>query len=421
VNKIVDENPDDFLTHDGIHSLANTAGGFTQKWKQETKVGQDMLTDQPQLGEETVKQTYDLKQINRLDFPIHLNPQIATFNDVGIHGLLRHRLSPSTVEKNLRYARFMETHTVPVNFRDPTYENFIRHMDYREQIEHATPDALKHEWKTMQMFLFAYGIHYGLGTEWDYNPPAARRPRKRMLPLPETVNKFFTYNYSQDEYENALYQYLFFHSFLIGWRVPSEIVTMKTSDVKLDASIPHLIITEPKKRSNTRTLFDIEQAILTSPVHKSLKNWLDHWRPKVANQYSEDALYLWPTGKPVTLRLLGHQLSIQGKKIWKEFRPYDMRHWCAVARLTKVKIETKNFDIYPIQKWLGHENSQTTGIYVDQATSYFNVLPVDWISLALKPSQMMAGKRDKKKTDRVPFLDLLPEIPPRERDGPGEI
>ena len=29
----------------------------------------------------------------------------------------------------------MESHKVSVNFRNPSYENFIKHMDYREQNE----------------------------------------------------------------------------------------------------------------------------------------------------------------------------------------------------------------------------------------------------------------------------------------------
>ena len=363
---------------------------------------------------------YDLKQFNRLDCPQHVNPQTATFNDIAIHALLRQRLKPSTIEKHLRYARFMETHTISVNFYNPSFDNFLRHMDYREQIEHATSNALIHQWKAMQTFLRAYGIPFGEGITWDYKPPSAQQPRKRMLPLPDTVNQFFHYTYSEDSYENALYQYLFYHSFLIGWRVPSEIITMKVSDVHLDSPIPYIIITEPKKHNKTRMLYNIEPAILSSPIHKSFKNWIDHWRPRVANQHSGDALYLQLDGKPFTIRHLGHRLSNHGKKVWKEFRPYDMRHWCAVARLIKTKVETKNFDIFQVQKWLGHEQNATTHIYVSQATDYYNHLTVDWISLALKPSQM-AGQRDQEKIDRLRFLDLLTRFSPVEQNGPAEI
>lgn len=47
----------------------------------------------------------DLRKFNRLSCPIKLNPKEATFDDVALHALLRQRLSPSTVEKNLRYAQ----------------------------------------------------------------------------------------------------------------------------------------------------------------------------------------------------------------------------------------------------------------------------------------------------------------------------
>jgi hypothetical protein len=119
------------------------------------------------------------------------------------------------------------------------------------------------------------------------------------------------------------------------------------------------------------------------------------------------------SGKPVTTRTLGHMLSTQGKKIWSEYRPYDMRHWCVVARLIKSKVETGIFDVFEVQKLLGCEEITTTNTYISQAVSYYKHLPVDWISLALKPRQKrseMAGKRDKEKTNRTPFSGLLPEF-----------
>lgn len=73
-----------------------------------------------------------LKNVNRTEFPITLDPKKATFNNIAIHGLLRQRLSKGTVSKHIRYAKFMESHKIPVNFRNPSFENFIKHMDYRE-------------------------------------------------------------------------------------------------------------------------------------------------------------------------------------------------------------------------------------------------------------------------------------------------
>jgi len=75
-----------------------------------------------------------VKNFNRLNCSIKLNPQDYTFAVIAMHGILRQRLSLSTVEKRLRIARFMESYTMPVDFRNLSYENFIRHMDFREQI-----------------------------------------------------------------------------------------------------------------------------------------------------------------------------------------------------------------------------------------------------------------------------------------------
>ena len=88
-------------------------------------------------GEKKVKNKY--KQLKNnfsvFDCPITLDSENATFDDIAMHALFRQRLSPGTVERNIRYMRFMEKHEVPINFRNPTFENFIHHADYREQIE----------------------------------------------------------------------------------------------------------------------------------------------------------------------------------------------------------------------------------------------------------------------------------------------
>ena len=65
------------------------------------------------------------------------------------------------------------------------------------------------------------------------------------------VYKFFHYPYSEDDYENTLYQYLFCHSFLIGWRVPSEICELTTNDVVInDNGTGCIVITEVKKHDH---------------------------------------------------------------------------------------------------------------------------------------------------------------------------
>jgi len=110
-------------------------GGKKQEWKTiVNQIGQKLkkLTS-PVTGEEKVKLDYDLTKIKRTDFPIILDPQTTSFTDVATHAFLRQRLGQHTIEKRLSTARYMETHTVPVNFRKPTIENFMAHMNTKNK------------------------------------------------------------------------------------------------------------------------------------------------------------------------------------------------------------------------------------------------------------------------------------------------
>jgi len=412
-------NPNDIK--DSIYSNTTNfnqlVGGNNQEWRQVLKkIGQKPVecVISP-VGEAMRDLEYVIKNVNRLNCPITLNPQDSTFLDVAAWSYFQKRLSISTIEKRLRYARFMENHAVSVDFRNPNYPNFRRHMDYREEIEKASPNALVHEWKTMRMFLEAYGISI-----WPYKPPIAPKHKKRNLPFPDVVRQFFFYDYSDNLYERALYQYLFYHSFLIGWRVPSEICEMTLNDVIIDSKgRGSITITETKKRKSQRTVLP-ESFILSSQSHKSLKNWIDKWRPKVENQYSGDALYLQPSGKPFTVRHLGHKLSKHGKRIWPYFRPYDMRHWCAVARLIETKIKTGGYDVFTVKYWLGHEDQETTDHYIHFAEQYYNQYPKSWIHDALRSHNFMRGQHQGK-TRVWPNKATLLSFSPRRKYGPAEI
>ncbi|HEC87296.1 MAG TPA: site-specific integrase [Thermoplasmatales archaeon] len=333
-------------------------------------------------GEEMGGLEYELKKQYQLENPIKLDPKTATFEQVAAHARRWQRLSDSTIKHRLRSARRMSKHPVyPIDFNNPSYEQFIAYMNYREDVEGASGYALKNDLNTMIMFLRAYHID---PRKWFYKLPIMPINKKRILPFPETVNKFFHHKYSNDRYENALYQYLHFHNFFIGWRVPSEPCAMTINDVNIDEEgRGSLTITETKKHRTKRTILP-GKFILSSPTYKSFKNWIDKWRPKVENQYSGDALYLQPSGKPFTVRFLGRKLSETGKQVWKPFQPYDSRHWCAVALLIKTKIETGRWDERRVQRYLGHERVDTTMSYIRYAEEYYYQYPVDWFAHALK-------------------------------------
>ena len=358
-------------------------GGRTQEWKTiQNQIGQKVeQPTSPPSGEDKVKLNYDLTKIKRTDFPIILNPQNASFTDVATHAFLRQRLGQNTIEKRLSTARYMETHLVPVDFRNPTLENFMAHMDYREQVENAGNGALSNEWKTMRMFLKAYGIEI-----WSYKAPSQPIYKARIIHFPDQVYKMLNLHYSDDPYENALIQYLLTHNFIVGWRFPSEPTVMTTTNVNIERG--YLTITEPKKHHSTRNISPIE--IMTNTRRKSFKNWIDSWRPKVENQYSKDHLYLKPDGKPFTTDLLRQLLNRKAAPliqiVFPQYYNYCSRHFAAVSRLIRTKLEYKAFDEYEVRDWLGHTKIETTMSYIKDAKHYYLLVPYDWIYRVLKAS-----------------------------------
>jgi len=375
------ETSNNFLNDINDYSLASSgglAGGNSQVCENISEILSRKHFERKTLNGSIMKE--DLRSVinksNRLNWPEKLDPATSTFLDVAVVAFFDQRLSYSTISKHLRYARFMQNHIVPVDFKNLNYENFKRHMLHREIIENASPHALTHEWRSIKMFLDAYGISL-----WPYKPPSKPKHKKRNLPMPNTVRDFFYYKYSKNPFENALYQYIYQLGFLVGWRAPSEICEMKTTDIDLDSGT--VIITETKKHKSERTIIP-EPFILTSKSHKSFYNWLNVWRPKAANELSGNALFIQPNGRPFTPNFLRMKLSRYGKQIWPSFSPYDMRHWCAIARLIETKIDTGNYDKFFVQSWLGHENEKTTKTYLGHAVQYYKRHSKSWIKEVLR-------------------------------------
>lgn len=398
----------------------DAVGGNNQEWKEFLKkLSQNHIKRQnSRMGKDMVKQAYEITRDFQLENPIKLDPKSATFEQVGFHAERWQRLSKSTIEHRLRCARRMSKHPVyPIDFNNPNYTQFIAYMDYRERKENASGYALMNDLRAMELFLRAYAIDL---RNWYYKLPTLPRHKKRVIPYPEIVHNLFHYQYSSDPYENALYQYIMFHNFFIGWRVPSEPCIMTVNDVDIDNKGRGTItITETKKRNSKRTIIP-EKSILSAPTYKSFKNWIDHWRPKVENQYSENALYLQPNGKPFTVRYLGKKLNENGKRVWKSYQPYVSRHWCAIALLIRTKLETKRWDTRRVQMFLGHDRQKTTDSYIEFAEEYYRQNPKDWFFHALRlHKRHIGGKHEKIK--RRPFLALLTNFSPVGLYGLGGI
>jgi len=337
----------------------------------------------------------------KMEMPLTLKPETCTFEDIKIHAITQQYLHKNTVEKHIRYLKFMANHEYPVQLRPPDKNNFLMHIRYR--LFHENPPAgvyaIRHEWEAIRMLLRSYGIR-----PWDIKLPPTPQHKKRNIPLPETAHEYWHYKFSKKRYERKLYQYIFFYGFMLGMRPPAEICNLHTYDIQFLKNKKAIItITEPKKHESQRQL-PLNYQLATDPLHKSLKNWMNSWRNRVENHYSDDYLFIQPSGKPFTPRFLGKKLSSHGKKIWKYFTPYCMRHWNAIAKLIETKIQTGDYQPYTVKNWMGHETIKTTEQYIKYAEQYYDLAPYSWIHRVLKhPKQKDGGKHDK--TDNLQKKD----------------
>jgi len=363
--------------------------------------------------------TQAIQKVNVYDIPDTLNPNEATDLDIGIHAYFIQRHSINYIEHNLRSKRRMVKYDYPYEFYPPNYDNFSKAIRIRE-LQGAGPFGLKHDKQAILTFARAFGILDKKKIE-DYRLPIMPdNSDSYEIPYPYTVAKFSTYQYYPNikSAENKFWQSIHFHNFMIGPRAPNELTIMQTSHIHIDERDNGILsYPQPKRHNKIRTI-PLCKAILTSSIHKSLKNYLDNVRPKIITQYSKDYLYINPNdGKPFTPANLGKYMGITGKMIYPEYTPYDGRHWCAIARLIKTKVETGYFDYYTVNRFMGHTNIQTTMNYVGPANNYYEQYPYDWYGHALKSYKI--GKRDFPNT--IKKRGLLGKLSPVDSDGLVEI
>ena len=424
----IQASPNDRLLKDDLNSKNDTSftksafdlGGGKQKWKEiipclSQNINQDFPT-----GKEMVKLEYELKNIKRTEFPIFLDPNTASFIDVGIHAKIRQFLADATITKNLRYARFMERSPVPIDFRNLIPEQFIRHMDYRIEVENASPFALAHEKKAIIMFLRAYGIDTDRWKIVCKTPPITVNEDNIEVPFPTTVNKFFSYDYGRDKYENVLLQSIAFIGFMFGMRPPSEICNLNYDDLKLnDDGTGTLTVHEQKKRNKNRIIIPFNKTVLSSPVFKTPRNYRDNWRHKVENSNSGNALFLQPNGKRITGRYITAHLTLAGKKIAGDyFHLYTMRHTYASY------LYDYTGDIKFVSKMLGHTKITNTSKYIHTADCIKRQLGKrNLFNLALRSHNIenIYERGKEKKIDCLAKINQSNKVSPVEQYGPGRI
>lgn len=360
----------------------------------------------------------DLDKINRVNVPIFLNPENATWKQVAEHAKTRQNLSNSTIEKHLRTARFMELHICPVDFKNLNVENVIRHFDYRITFEEASRDALRHERDAVYMFLRAFKLFKKEWREYLILPKKIGGQKEPLVLFPKTLNELYHAKYGKTVYEDVLFQTIVFTIANIGMRPPSEIINLDLENVVINKeSNGYIWIIEDKKNGIERQYIPFDKKILSSKVYRTIGNYLKTWRPKVANEKSGNALFLQPDGKRITGKFLRDHIVGVGKKITcdKRFKLYTLRHTFATYYYDWTK------DLKKVARRLGHSKTDSVDFYVNIANDLNKQIgsKSNLFNQALRQKRLFGGKHEKR--DSKPKKTLFQKFFPVRRYGPAEI
>ncbi len=171
-------------------------------------------------------------------------------------------------------------------------------------------------------------------------------------------------------------------------------------------------MTSPKLYNATRML-DIGELERRNNSY-SFKNYVDKIRPSFENQFSKDFMFIHPNGRPFEnpeqLRMfINRRVNRIIKTVFPKYYNYTCRHWCAVARLIRTKLEIKSFDVYEVKEWMGHTKIQTTMDYVQNAKFYFNKTGFDWIKRVLKNHHKTMVEDNSLKIEKPCFSSVQPQ------------
>jgi site-specific recombinase XerD len=418
-----DKKTHDYLNNFYDYNLANDfnklAGGQKEKCNILEKGRQENINEiLPKSGVFLEELKSALKNINRVNTPIFLDPNNATWLDVACHGNARQNLKYSTIEKHLRTARFMENHVIPVDFRNLSVENVIKHFDYRISIEKATRDALRHERDAVYMFLRAYKQFTDEWREYLILPKKRGGLKIPFVLMPSQVNKLYHGTFGKTSYENVLFQTIIFTLVNFGMRPPSEIINLNLENIVINKDgTGYIWIVEDKKYGIERQYFPYDKKVLSSKVYRTPYNYINTWRDKVKTEKSGNALFLQPNGKRVTGKYIRDHIVNQGKEILQEkkFKLYTCRHTFATYYYDWTK------DLKEVARRLGHSKTDSIDHYIGICKDIKKQIGQknNLFDMALR--QTKNKLEESLKRDCSPKKRLSRLCPPVARYGPDEI
>ena len=284
-----------------------------------------------------------------------------TWAELRRYAVVMKGLSKETWEKRQRYLKHLEEkygfdlHSHP----DEIYMRFQNYVEKkRMELGGQAENAIRFAKNAIQL-LFEY-----LGVKHQYPWPKSKRQEPEIvIPPDDVIYNLIHGHHVKDPLLNKEFQYMFHMASIIGPRVPAEIALMKTDGVDFESCT--LRFWQPKVR-RWRTVF-APRFLMLSPVDKSLKNWIEIWRPRLEDARSGNFLWLNAYGEPFDIRYLGRKITQIGKKYWLPFHGYLLRHYAATRYLIESYRRTGVFDVMGLKIYMDHDKIENTLRYVHLA------------------------------------------------------
>jgi hypothetical protein len=373
----------------------------------------------PLYGEDLVNHYYDLNNffVNQPIFnPLYkqrygiLDPIDITFEKIENHAEVHQNKDfDGTVKKLMNYLEKMKSHPIyPIDFNKPDWEQYFRYMDHIKKhgdyskfgkLRTVGIHGLLNRDEAWLMYLksIGYDRFYPRYKERINKKHIPDNSLDKPIPMPVIVHEMLRYEYvDKKEFDryyktlkkkgilrrdlNRYIQYLFFIGFFIGIAPEKEWVILNLDDIIDNGEKYSIRVTRPKV-GNKKRILPLEKIISKSPVHKSMLNYLSKLRPKFADK-NEKALLIDPrTGQRWKIDDLRRVLTRYGKRVYPQFYPYLMRHWCGTARMIEWDKKGGAFD--HVNYWMGHSDPKDTKIYCQLARLWEDDNG-SWLSRALK-------------------------------------
>jgi hypothetical protein len=363
--------------------------------------------------------TFDITKITGIDT---IDPRKTDLRDLEIHMASVQELAHETIKHSSAcLARAARHPILPLDLRNPSFENFAEHMkfvrnigwpDENGEMVLASKNAQRNLKKAWERATKAWGTYRVWPTIVVKKCP--KRIRVIDLYTPEFAYEMHHYKYHKDRDVNRMIQNLLFFGNIVGLAPEKEWITLDLDDLRFMPDGTARLKATRWKVNNAVRLLRVEATPATSKVHKSLVNLIENTDKFRAR--AEDALLINPaTGHRWTESTLRRFMTKHGQKIDPKFYPYKMRHFCLTARM--IEWGTNELALTKVAAWAGHDRLDQTREYIDLAL-VFNDSRGRWIRRALnRPSD--AGQRGDYRTMLLdtrrfsPFLSNVNRRSPR--------